>query len=148
MKRLVIATLMLVAASVSVSETASAQAPWGVPFSPYAFGVPFAYFGGSVQTPPYFATNPPVYYGSRYARPYGISPFPAPPVVNAPADYIGRPAAQFYRSPVQTAAPMCNPFICGKASADVDVEAVAEQKLGEIQYNPFVESSDRLAQVR
>jgi len=148
MKRLVIASLMAIAASVSVTETASAQAPWGAPFSPYAFGLPFAYFGGAIQTPPYFATNPPVYYGSRYARPYGISPYPAPPVVNAPADYMGRPDVQFYRSPTQTAPPMYNPFICGKASAGPKAEALAEQRIGEVQFNPFVDSDARIAQAR
>ena len=31
-----------------------------------------------VPAPPYFALHPPVYYGHRYTRPYGDSPFAAP----------------------------------------------------------------------
>ncbi len=31
-----------------------------------------------VPAPPYFALHPPVYYGARYTRPYGDSPFAAP----------------------------------------------------------------------
>jgi len=42
------------------------------------FGNPYlgAYgFANCLPTPPYFAIFPPVYYGRRYERPYGDSPF-------------------------------------------------------------------------
>ena len=42
---------------------------------------------GRLPLPPYFALHPPVYYGTRYARPYGVSPFAAPPQVQVPSDY-------------------------------------------------------------
>ena len=140
MKRLVTASLMALAASVFVADTASAQQAFGFPFVgnwPYA---PFARFGGTVQSPPYFALNPPVYYGSRHARPYGISPFPAPPVVNAPANYTGQPAPQFYRPPAETPAPACNPYISGKRTHEPK-----PIKLGQIRTNPFVKTEDKLA---
>ena len=140
MKRLVVACFVALAASVLVSDTASAQQGLGF-FSPYGFGVPYARFTGAVQTPPYFATNPPVYYGSRYARPYGISPFAAPPVVNAPAGYTGQPAAQFYRPPTQPT-PMCNPYI-SRASAPASPSK--KTTVGKVRTNPFVEPSERLA---
>ena len=35
------------------------------------------YARGYVPIPPYFALHPPVYYGERYTRPYGASPFAA-----------------------------------------------------------------------
>lgn len=144
MKRLVVASLMALAASVLVSDTASAQQGFGysgIPFYP-AYG---ARFVTVPQTPPYFAANPPVYYGSRYARPYGISPFPAPPVVNAPAGYTGQPAAQFYRPPAEVTAPVCNPYITGKRTASPKPSTPKLVTLGKIQTNPFVQPSERLA---
>lgn len=46
-----------------------------------------------VPPPPYFALHPPVYYGQRYTRPYGESPFAAWPQLRSPAGYYPRPAA-------------------------------------------------------
>lgn len=37
--------------------------------------------------PPYFSMHPPVYYGQRYTRPYGASPFAAWPQLQANAAY-------------------------------------------------------------
>jgi hypothetical protein len=39
------------------------------------------------NTPPYFALHPPVYYGQRYSRPYGVSPFAAWPQLQPNAAY-------------------------------------------------------------
>ena len=46
---------------------------------------------GRLPLPPYFALHPPVYYGIRYGRPYGVSPFPVPPRVRVPATFVAAP---------------------------------------------------------
>jgi hypothetical protein len=56
----------------------------------YLFG--YGGFGGArmqsfAATPPYFALHPPVYYGERYTRPYGASPFAAWPQLQANPAY-------------------------------------------------------------
>jgi len=47
----------------------------------FGTGVNQSFIGGGsrFQAPPYFATFPPVYYNGIVRRPYGISPFAAPP---------------------------------------------------------------------
>ncbi len=45
-----------------------------------------------VPSPPYFALHPPVYYGERYTRPYGLSPFAAWPQLQPTAGYYGQRA--------------------------------------------------------
>ena len=44
-----------------------------------------------VPAPPYFALHPPVYYGQRFTRPYGVSPFAAWPQLQSSAHYAPRP---------------------------------------------------------
>ena len=59
-------------------------------FLPFGYYQPYgAVYRNAVPNPPYFATNPPVYYGARYSRPYGMSPFAAPPVLQAANGYRG-----------------------------------------------------------
>lgn len=119
------------------------QSNLGFPFVPFGFYQPYgATYGTSLRTPPYFALNPPVYYGARYARPYGLSPFAAPPMMDAPADYRGRLASPFVRPPVN------NPFIaepcatgCAKAetseAATGELVSISGTKQGEVRLNPF-----------
>ena len=120
------------------------QGNGGYPFVPFGFYQPYgATYGTSLPTPPYFALNPPVYYGSRYSRPYGLSPFAAPPMMDAPADYRGKLSPQFVRPPVN------NPYIvescatgCASTSSNktdnlAKMKPVAT-KIGEVQLNPFV----------
>jgi hypothetical protein len=71
------------------------------------FGSPF--FGGSnygysyrLPTPPYFSIFPPVYYGRRYERPYGDSPFASQTHLGGNPSYHIRPK----QSPVQWSVPM------------------------------------------
>jgi hypothetical protein len=120
-------------------------------FLPFGFYQPYgAQYGTSLRTPPYFATNPPVYYGTRYARPYGLSPFAAPPMLNAPASYVGREAAQFVRPP------MSNPYLIESSCVDCVGEnptgaasSVAGNqspiKAGIVRANPFVADDSRVA---
>ena len=88
------ATCFMVMVSVSFAQ---AQAP----SEGYALGLGWSYAGGqtaavrvSQQRIPYFALNPPVYYGKRIARPYGYSPFAVPPAL-LPAEFRPIPKADF-----------------------------------------------------
>ncbi|MEM6468716.1 MAG: hypothetical protein AAF802_04050 [Planctomycetota bacterium] len=133
--------LAAVVAAMAGAEKASANHPaGGYPFFPFGFYQPYgAQFSSSIRTPPYFATNPPVYYGARYARPYGMSPFAAPPMVSAGADYKGRLRSNFYlpaseyEMPAPAMVTPCQPM-CESASAPVTKIARAQ---GKIQTNPF-----------
>ncbi len=58
-----------------------------------------------VPAPPYFALHPPVYYGQKYTRPYGESPFAAWPQLRSPAGYYPRPAANHIQPVVINFAP-------------------------------------------
>lgn len=145
MKRFLIAAAM-VAAVVLTTDTASAQGPSPYGFLPYGFYQPYgAQYGSSIRTPPYFATNPPVYYGARHSRPYGLSPFAAPPLVVAGDDYRSRLRLQFEHPRVPTPAPLCNPYIIPGAAPAVEVIEAPEPQLGAVQRNPFVDQADRLA---
>ncbi|MFO1062974.1 MAG: hypothetical protein U0892_03760 [Pirellulales bacterium] len=67
-------------------------------------------FGGygmrsTVPTPPYFALHPPVYYGARYTRPYGTSPFAAFPQMQPNPNFTPKPAAPHTLSVVNPYAP-------------------------------------------
>jgi hypothetical protein len=57
-------------------------------------------------TPPYFSLHPPVYYGERYYRPYGASPFAAWPQLQPNASYAPR-LGLGVRSPAMIENPHC-----------------------------------------
>ncbi len=138
MKKLCLALALLFVASAIEIETASAQ----FPFVPFGFYQPYgAEYSTSIPTPPYFAINPPVYYGSRYARPYGISPFAAPPSMATPSGYEAHPATQNYAPPVGPVAPCCIPYVSHRGAA----APVAKLTPGAIQFNPFVETVQQVA---
>lgn len=135
MKRILLAIAAVATIAMASPQSASAHNPAG-----YGLGV----FGGFYQPygarfntagprPPYFALNPPVYYGARYARPYGMSPFAALPSVNTPADYKSRQRTNFYAAPrtAPVAAPTCGD--CYSDSKAVDT--------GLVRMNPFVAES-------
>ncbi|TWT93892.1 hypothetical protein [Stieleria varia] len=134
MKRLLVASVVALAAAVCISDTASAQHPGGYPFVPFGFYQPYGVqFNNNTPTPPYFALNPPVYYGARYARPYGMSPFASPPMVSAPSGYNGRLRTDFYQPPRTVTTSSCGTCY-GQTSQS------GPEKLGAIRQNPFVES--------
>ena len=143
MNKFVVAALLATAATVFVNDSAQAQSPaaaYGYGVLPYGFYQPYgARYGTSLRTPPYFAVNPPVYYGARHARPYGISPFASLPQVAPGAGYRSRLRTQFERPPVPTPAP-CNPYVC--RSSAVESKAIA---MGPVRQNPFVDEVDRIA---
>lgn len=159
MKSGILAAASLACLAIFTCSDASAQhfgtpgmAGAGYPWMPYGFYQPYgAHYGTSLRTPPYFALNPPVYYGTRYSRPYGLSPFAAPPMMSAPASYEGRVAQRFVSPPVM------NPFVempCTQCSTgptpsgDLEVHRPAVkaiQTAGAVRSNPFVEQASRVA---
>ncbi|QDT06128.1 hypothetical protein K227x_45360 [Rubripirellula lacrimiformis] len=150
MKRFLIAACSLLAAAVVGSPDASAQGfgDSGFGFAPYGFYQPFgARYSTSIRTPPYFATNPPVYYGARHARPYGLSPFAAPPMVQAGPGYESRARTPFVEPLVPTLgpAPACNPYIHHSTSKALRALQATDNKIGAVQDNPFVQPVERIA---
>ncbi len=146
MKSRLVAALIVFACVPSLSEKASAQFPGDCgmfPFGGFGFYSPYgAQYGTSLRTPPYFATNPPVYYGARYARPYGMSPFAAPPMVTAPSSYRGRLESEFMQPPGAVNGPVFNPCVShSKAFAQPKVA------VGPVRENPFAvgDIQDKLA---
>jgi hypothetical protein len=114
-----------------------------------AFGFMFGYslgqasqFQNRLPAPPYFAVYPPVYYGARYARPYGESPFASWPLLTAGDDYRPRPA--------QTPVTFTNPHASGSAPCTRCAQPTAEASdvtAGKFvtMDNPFVTASSTLA---
>lgn len=148
MNRLFVASLLTFAAVMTTTDTASAQQGFGnLGFLPYGFYQPYgARYGTSIRTPPYFATNPPVYYGARHSRPYGVSPFASPPVVSAGQNYNSRLRTQFDQPRVPTPEPRCNPCVIQSASNRLEVSPQQMARIGEVRTNPFVEPSVKIAQ--
>jgi hypothetical protein len=64
--------------------------------------------------PPYFALHPPVYYGQRFTRPYGVSPFAAWPQLQPNAAYA--PQAHVERAPAIRSETICNPYVPADAA--------------------------------
>ena len=144
MKRLLVVAFLALSATVASSPQASAQYPANYGFFPWGFYQPYgARYGTSLKTPPYFATNPPVYYGARHARPYGLSPFASPPLVQPNDSYRSRLRSKFSVPPPRPSAPLCNPYISNsktiKKSSDMKVVE------GKVRTNPFVEPNDQIA---
>ncbi len=104
--KFVLPCLFVLAGNASV-----ARADFGNLGLAYLFG--YGGFGPQVRSftpaPPYFALHPPVYYGQRYTRPYGASPFAAWPQLQSSPYYAP--------SPHVSRAPAClNPYVTGAAS--------------------------------
>lgn len=144
--------LMLAAAfAISTFSSPKAEAnggpqPFGFGFQPFGFYQPYgARFGSSLRTPPYFSLSPPVYYGARFSRPYGLSPFAAPPNSSAPGNFQGRLRSQFVEPQVPTLGPNFrsvstgNPFIHSRKGT---VPANQFVQSGEIRSNPFVAAAN------
>lgn len=73
--------LVLGFAMCSLSSAAQAE-PWPGLNWGYGWGWPYSVY--TLDTIPYFALHPPVYYSRPVARPYGYSPFAYPPGVMTP----------------------------------------------------------------
>lgn len=68
----------------------------------FGFGVPFNFGGGLLERSedlPYFAKFPPVYYSGKVKRPYGVSPYAAPPGITPVEMNAAPPVAQKVTNP-------------------------------------------------
>ena len=125
-----------------VGPSVHGQDPYG-----FQFGYTQAYqnsFANRLPTPPYFSVYPPVYYGQRYARPYGDSPYASFPTLRSAPNYYPTPREVPFRT-----RSVINPYALPKAHARVQSqtnEPVAESahigKTVEI-INPY--TVDRMA---
>ncbi len=111
-----------------------------------AFGFLYGYGLGQAQrfrtnlpTPPYFSIYPPVYYGRRYERPYGDSPFASWPTLQANAEYRATPKQEVSQE-------VMNPHTCPAES--VTPQVAHQPAIGKrvVIENPYVvqPSDDRL----
>ncbi len=144
MKNIILTVGLALMGSFVMADSARAYngAGTSLGFMPFGFYQPYGIrYSTSVRTPPHFAVNPPVYYGSRYARPYGASPFASPPLLTAPAGYQAQPIAAFAR-PIGPQ--ICNPY-CSELSPEQD-DAVEQVPHGEtVSSDPVrVQSSESL----
>jgi len=106
------------------------------------FGFAFGYsigqanqFRNRLPAPPYFSIYPPVYYGKRYERPYGESPFASWPLLQASSDYQVQPK----QAPVQFVNPYVSPETpCAGCSKPVADAAIAASGKMVTIINPFV----------
>ena len=77
-------------ALVSSAGQASADCGGGFGYGGFGYGG-YGYYNYGIRpyvpAPPYFALHPPVYYGARYTRPYGDSPFASPSQLQPAAGY-------------------------------------------------------------
>ncbi len=144
MKRFLVALLVASGIAACGAGSASATQPTHYGYVPFGYHQPFGVQRGtSTGRLPHFAVNPPVYYGARHARPYGLSPFASPPLVSAPESYTGRLRSKFYDGDHTPAEPLCNPHVTHAPANDRNVVK------GEIRTNPFVaQDDDRLAKNR
>lgn len=135
MKRIALAVAAFAAIALGGTDHAAAGQPAGYPFFPFGFYQPYgAQYGSSLATPPYFALNPPVYYGARHARPYGMSPFASPPVVSPADNYRGRLRTDFYLPPSETLPTAPNPCVSHSTTT-------VPAKVGVVRNNPFMSES-------
>lgn len=151
MKRILTIAFAVVAVTIMTDSSAHAQ----INSSGFGFGVGLNQAGGSAfsgrglgflgpinsvrrfEQPPFFARFPPVYYNRIVRRPYGISPFAAPPGI-APVE-LSIPAVE--------PATVKNQFFDGKV-APVSKAANKKEVMSEVDdkttstwiSNPFVET--------
>lgn len=138
MNRYVSIAALAAAALLALPEPATAGYPANLGFLPFGFYQPYGVrYRTSTPTPPYFALNPPVYYGARHARPYGLSPFASPPLVTPGAGYRSRLRTEFMEPVVPTPAPQCNPCVSHSQSvSNAGPSPTVAQ--GPVRDNPFV----------
>lgn len=154
MRKLILALAMAAVALTAPTEAQAYHGGGNLGFIPFGYYQPYGVrYATAVRTPPYFALNPPVYYGSRYHRPYGISPFASPPQVAAPADYQAQRGLQQAPLPARLGEVLCNPFVAQTETAAASSDDVATAPaappslLGPVRTNPYA-SVARVATAR
>jgi hypothetical protein len=153
MKRLV-CKILLAFGSIGALSTSTASAIDPLVGLPYAWGLGAQYaFRNSLPTPPYFSIYPPVYYGARYQRPYGDSPYASYPLLGQVPGYTPVPKESYAIPPRAVENPYSNGCCsengtgAGEGSAGkVSVQVLAEQRtIGKprIVVNPY--SQEKIA---
>ena len=79
-----------------VCPSAHAQDPYVFQFG-YTLGYQNS-FRNHLPSPPYFSVFPPVYYGKRFERPYGDSPYASFPQLRGASDYHPVPKETPFRT--------------------------------------------------
>ena len=149
LRRILLPALAMMMAAASVQD-ATANDGFSFLGGQLGFGFYQPYgirYSTSVRTPPYFAVNPPVYYGERHYRPYGASPFASLPLVQAGQGYTTRAAGE--RSTPSLSVPhpsagIVNPFCANlidtAAGAKLVSVEIPRQAPSIVHANPFVGS--------
>ena len=154
MLRRILLPALAVALAFSAGKTCSACD--GFAYSGFGLGIYQPYgirYSTSVRTPPYFAVNPPVYYGQRHYRPYGASPFASLPLVQAGNGYRTRAAGEAAlpsRSIPRLSDARLNPFCLSDEAKSQGPKLVSadpvEQTVKEFRTNPYAGSQVALDQ--
>jgi hypothetical protein len=139
MKKIALGLLATAVLSLGAGETAKAQDPFAFQFG-YTLGYQNS-FKYRVPAPPYFSVHPPVYYGKRYARPYGESPFASWPLLQPNPSYM--PMTTATHSAISVMNPYCEPHTptinVGEGEPMVDKPTVVPSKSSEaiVIVNPY-----------
>jgi hypothetical protein len=124
-----------------VSHAQVLDAAYGFPFG-YSLGAQAA-FRNRLPTPPYFSIYPPVYYGKRYVRPYGESPYASFPLLGQVPNYNPVPAETRASIPTTIVNPHAPSWSDkeqpGKENSEPKVMIVTEHRIGAKRtiINPF-----------
>ncbi|XZE21223.1 hypothetical protein SH449x_001122 [Pirellulaceae bacterium SH449] len=89
MRKTFLGLLLVAGLWAGTGQSATAQDPFAFQFG-YTLGYQNS-FRYRVPAPPYFSVHPPVYYGKRYSRPYGESPFASWPLLQPNPSYMPMP---------------------------------------------------------
>ncbi len=136
---------LLIAGLLTVGLSASAKADGDGLALAYLFG-----YGGFnnarvssfAPSPPYFALHPPVYYGQRYTRPYGASPFAAWPQLQGNAAYA--PSKHVERAVI-----IDNPHALPASATSTSSSVVANEPMRPLVIeNPYFEAAESARQAK
>ena len=138
--RVLLASLVVLLVLAFISETQAqdfwGRTTWNVP----GFGTSGNLYGlGYIPVPPYYAIHPPVYYGQRYFRTYGESPYARPARSSRPLIV----SVQVIKNPFCAELPLVLPEL-----PKGDVETTKDQVTVKPQMivNPYYRSEDAVAQ--
>ncbi len=151
MLKKIVVGLFAIGMMAGIAAESRAQGPFEFQFG-YSLGFQNS-FRNRLPAPPYFSVFPPVYYGQRYERPYGESPYASWPLLQPNEDY--RPTRAANRVPPPPPSVIENPYVIDEyrgvnkteeaavESADVENTAATPPEpkviLPLVVVNPFVQ---------
>ena len=98
---------------------------------------------GYLPVPPYFAVHPPVYYGQRYFRTYGESPFARPARSSRPLNV----SVQLVTNPYVEQLPAVMPSLPAEQETGADAVVVGKVTIQpQMIINPYYKVEDEVAQ--